>query len=129
MPRRRVVRSPGEVRAPSFRNVTVPAPLVAALCGVLLGSVTLLVTAWLWRAGDTRAAGLIAESALLLALTCVAAFSVLAGPARMRRARVPIDRVVPPNWWPRDTDAAPLLAACVGAPLVIGAGIAVLIFR
>ena len=106
-----------------------PAPFVAASCGVLLGVLTFLVTAWLWRSGATHAAALMAETALLLALTCVAAFAVLAGPARMRRARVPIDRVVPPTWWPRDSDAAPLLAACVGAPLVIGAGLAVLIFR
>ena len=106
-----------------------PAPFVAASCGVLLGTLTFLATAWLWRSGATHAAALTAEVALLLALTCVAAFAVLAGPARMRRARVPIDRVVPPAWWPRDTDTAPLLAACVGAPLVIAAGIAVLVFR
>ena len=106
-----------------------PAPFVAASCGVLLGIVTFLATAWLWRSGATHAAALTAEVALLLSLTFIAGFAVLAGPARMRRARVPIDRVVPPSWWPRDSEAAPLLAACVGAPLVIASGIAVLVFR
>jgi hypothetical protein len=42
---------------------------------------------------------------------------------------VPINRALPPAWWPREPDSISLLAACVGAPLVIGAGAAVLLFR
>lgn len=105
------------------------APLVAASFGAALGLLTFLITAWLWRHGDPSAASLTADAALLVALVCVAAFAVLDGPARLRRARVPIGRAVPPAWWPHDNDTVPLLAACVGMPLVIGAGLAALLFR
>ena len=72
---------------------------------------------------------LTADAALLLALVSVAAFAVLDGPTRLHRARVPIGRVLPPSWWPRDDDTVPLLAAYVGAPLIFGAGLAILVFR
>jgi hypothetical protein len=117
------------MRVPSLRRAPLPAPLWAALCGGLLGVVTFLVTAWMWRAGATHVAMLTAQAALLVALTCIAAFAILDGPARLRRARVPIDRALPHAWWPRDTESMSLLAAIAGAPLVIGAGAAVLLFR
>ena len=119
----------GLVRVPRFRSPSLPAPVLAGVCGIALGLITFLVTAWLWRHGAAQAANLTAEAALLVALVCIAAFAVLDGPTRMRRARVPIGRVLPPSWWPQDSDTVPLLAACVGAPLVIGAGLAVLMFR
>ena len=68
-------------------------------------------------------------TALLVALASIAGAAALDGPARMRRARVPIGRVLPPSWWPRESDSVPLIAACVGGPLVIGAGAAMLLFR
>ena len=117
------------MRAPSFRNASVPAPFLAAFFGIVLGLITFVITAWLWRHGATQAATLTAEAALLVALVCVAAFAVLDGPTRLHKARVPIGRVLPPSWWPQDNDTVPLLAACVGAPLVLGAGLAILIFR
>lgn len=117
------------MRTPGFRRLSVPAPLVATALGVALGLLSFAVSAWLYRAGATHAASLAAEAALLAALACIAAFALLDGPARMRRARVPIGRALPPAWWPRDTESVPLLAACVGAPLVISAGAAVLLFR
>ncbi|TMB91688.1 MAG: hypothetical protein E6J45_05065 [Chloroflexi bacterium] len=101
----------------------------ATLFGAFLGLVTFAVTAWMWRSGATQAAALTAEAALLIALGCIALIAVLDGPARLRRARVPINRAVPQAWWPRETDSLSLLAACAGAPLVIGAGAAVLLFR
>ena len=57
------------------------------------------------------------------------AFALFDGNTRLRGARVPINRALPPAWWPRDPDSVSLLAACVGGPLVIGAGAAVLLFR
>ena len=105
------------------------APLLAASFGAALGVLTFFVTAWLWRHGATGAASVTADAALLIALVCIAAFAVLDGPARLHRARVPIGRVLPPSWWPEDDDTVPLLAACVGAPLVVGAGLAALLFR
>lgn len=124
-----VVPSPTVVRAPGLGNAPRLAPLVAASFGAALGLLTFLVTAWLWRHGATGAASLTADAALLLALLCMAAFAALDGPARLHKARVPIGRVLPPEWWPQDSETVPLLAACVGAPLVVGAGLAALLFR
>jgi hypothetical protein len=117
------------MRTPSFRKVSLPPPLIASMCGVVVGVLTLAMTAWLYRTGAVHAASQAAEAMLLAALVCVAAAVVGGGPARMRKARVPIGRALPPAWWPRDSDAMPLLAACAGAPIVIGAGAAVLLFR
>jgi len=114
---------------PEFRQASPGAPLIAALCGSLLGLATFVIVAGLWRAGATHVAALTADAAFLAALTVIAGVAVLAPPARLRRARVPISRAIPRAWWPRDTDSVPLLAACAGAPLVIGAGAAVLLFR
>ena len=124
-----VVRSQTVVRAPGLGNAPRLAPLVAASFGAVLGVLTFFVTAWLWRHGATGAASVTADAALLLALVCIAAFAVLDGPARLHKARVPIGRVLPPEWWPQDSETVPLLAACVGAPLVVGAGLAALLFR
>ena len=83
----------------------------------------------LWRAGATHAAAFTADATFLVVLTGIAGVAVLARPARLRRARVPISRALPRQWWPQDSDTIPLLAACAGAPLAIGAGVAVLLFR
>ena len=117
------------MRGPALRRTQLPAPFLASLSGVLLGVMTFLVTAWLWRSGAPQLAAATSEAALLAALACLAAFAVLERPARLRRARVPVDRALPASWWPRDHDVRPLLAACVGGPLVIGAGAAFLLFR
>jgi hypothetical protein len=117
------------VRAPGFGNAPRLAPLVAASFGAVLGLLTFMLTAWLWRHGATGAASITANAALLLALVCMAAFAALDGPARLHKARVPVGRVLPPAWWPQDSETVPMLAACVGAPLVVGAGLAALLFR
>jgi len=114
---------------PEFRRASSGAPLIAALCGTLLGLATFVVVAGLWRAGATHAAALTAETAFLAALTVIAGVSVLSRPASLRRARVPISRALPRAWWPRDNDSVPLIAACAGGPLVVGAGAAILLFR
>jgi hypothetical protein len=117
------------MRLPSLPRTSFPTTLLAATCGVGLGLVTFVLTAWLHSIGANGAAGLLAETALLVALACVAGFTLFGGNARLRGARVPINRALPPSWWPREPDSVSLLAACVGAPLVIGAGAAVLLFR
>jgi hypothetical protein len=114
---------------PQRDRVAVSAPLLAGLCGVVLGLVVFAASAALWRAGMHTVAGLAAEAILLLALTCVAAITILAQPTRMRRARVPISRAVPHQWWPPSTDPLPTLAACMGAPIAAGAGAAALLFH
>ena len=116
------------MRLPSLPRTSLPTTLLAATCGVGLGLVTFVLTAWLHGIGATGAASA-AEAALLAALACVAGFTLFGGNARLRGARVPINRALPPSWWPREPDSVSLLAACVGAPLVIGAGAAVLLFR
>jgi hypothetical protein len=106
-----------------------PTPLLGALCGTALGLTTFLAVAFLYRLGATHAAGLTAEYALLLSLVCLAATVLLGQPAKRRRARVPINRVVPHQWWPREAESVPMLVACIGGPLIAGAGAAVLFFR
>jgi hypothetical protein len=117
------------MRLPSLPRTSLPTTFLAASCGAGLGIVTFILCAWLHAAGDTGAAALLAEAALLVALACVAAFALFDGNTRLRGARVPINRALPPSWWPRDPDSVSLLAACVGGPLVIGAGAAFLLFR
>lgn len=117
--------------SPSQRHprLSLPTPLVAAIWGSLLGLVTFAVVALLWRAGAVRAAGTLADSAFLLALICLAGTVLLGQPAKRRRARVPVNRALPHAWWPKETDPLPVIVACVGAPLILGAGAAVLLFR
>ncbi len=121
--------TPEAMRLPSLPRTSLPTTLLAATCGVGLGLITFVLAAWLHRAGATGAASMLSEAALLAALACVAGFTLFGGNARLRGARVPINRALPPSWWPREPDSVSLLAACVGAPLVIGAGAAVLLFR
>ena len=110
------------MRLPSLPRTSLPTTFLAASCGAGLGLVTFILCAWLHAVGATGAAALLAEAALLIALACVAGFALFDGNTRLRGARVPINRALPPAWWPRDPDSVSLLAACVGGPLVIGAG-------
>lgn len=112
-----------------FPRVTVPSSLLCALCGAVLGLAVFAASGALWRAGQARVAGTLAESALLGGLLLVAAVVLLAQPARWRRARVPVGRALPLAWWPPASDPLPGLAAWFGAPLTVGAGAAVLVFR
>jgi hypothetical protein len=114
---------------PQRGRAVVSAPLLAGVCGVIVGLCVFAASAALWRAGMHTVAGLAAEAILLLALTCVAAITVLAQPTRMRKARVPISRAMPHQWWPPRTDPLPTLAACMGAPIAAGAGAAALLFH
>ncbi|MGO8686369.1 MAG: hypothetical protein ACLQT7_04170 [Candidatus Dormibacteria bacterium] len=110
-------------------RLSLAAPLLGALLGAALGLATFTVVALLWRAGATHAATQTADYALLASLFCLACTVVLGQPARRRRARVPINRAVPHQWWPRETDSVQMIAACVGAPLIVGAGAAMLLFH
>jgi len=83
----------------------------------------------MWRAGATHAASTLADSALLLAIVCLAGAVVFGQPAKRHRARVPVNRALPHAWWPKETDPLPVMVACVGAPLIAGAGAAVLLFH
>jgi hypothetical protein len=65
----------------------------------------------------------------LVSLFCLALTVVFGQPPRRRRARVPINRAVPHEWWPRETDSVQMFAACVGAPLIVGVGAAMLLFH
>jgi len=113
----------------SRHHVTVPAAVLALLCGAVLGLLSFAASATLWRAGDHAAAGLAADAILLAALTGVAAVTLLAQPARQRRARVPVGRALPIAWWPTTADPLPGLALGVGAPLAAGAAAAAYLFR
>lgn len=114
---------------PRQTRLGVPGPLLGFLVGTALGLATFVVSALLWRAGATAAAATTANTAVIAALACLAAAVVLAQPARRRRARVPINRALPQQWWPREVDSVPVIAACVGGPFIAAAGVAVLLFR
>ncbi|MGA8016854.1 MAG: hypothetical protein WCB85_13145 [Candidatus Dormiibacterota bacterium] len=114
---------------PRQTRLGLPATVVAFLAGSGLGLLTLTIAGLLWHAGATEAAATTADYAVLGGLACLAATVVLGQPARRRRARVPINRAVPHQWWPHDSDAVPMIAACLGAPLLAGAGVAMLLFR
>jgi len=114
---------------PRQPRLSLAGPLVGALLGATLGLATFTIVALLWHAGATRAAAQTADYALFVSLFCLAITVVLGQPARRRRARVPINRAVPHQWWPRETDSMQMLAACVGAPLIAGAGAAMLLFH
>ena len=110
-------------------RVTVPASILATLCGAVFGLLVFALAAALWRAGQGHVAGLIAEAVLLGALAGVSAVALLAQPARWRRARVPAGRALPRAWWPAPYDPLPTLAVCLGTPLALGAGAAMAVFR
>jgi hypothetical protein len=114
---------------PRQTRLGLPSALVAFLAGSVLGLATLTTAGLLWHAGATTAAAVTADYAVLGGLACLAATLVLGQPARRRRARVPVNRAVPHPWWPHETDAVPVIAACLGAPLLAGAGVAMLLFR
>ena len=111
------------------RRVAVSAPLLATLCGAVLGLAVFAASAALWRAGLHSVAGVAAEAVLLTALTSVAVIALFTQPTRMRKARVPVGRAVPHAWWPPTDDPLPTLAACMGAPIAAGAGAAALLFH
>lgn len=104
-------------------------PLLGLLCGALLGLAAFAVSAALWRSGATQVAAITAEATFLIALAAMATAILAAPPTRLRRARVPVGRAMPHAWWPPQHDPVPLMVACVGAPLAIGAGAAVWLFR
>ena len=114
---------------PTRRRIAVPLPLLGALFGALVGLAAFAAAAALWRAGATHAAIDAAEAILLLTLTGMSAAILAAQPNRLRRARVPISRPVPHAWWPPQHDPVPLVAACVGAPIAVGAGAAIWLFH
>jgi len=115
--------------APSTPRVSVSAPILAALCGALLGLASVAIPAALWRTGAPRLAAVTAEGSLLLALTCLAGFTLLARPARPRRVRVLARTQVRRALETPEIDPVPVLAICAGVPLVAGAAAAVLLFH
>ncbi len=114
---------------PTPRRVALSLPLLAALCGALIGLAAFAVVAALWRVGASHLALPAAEAILLITLAGVATAILGAQPARLRRARVPIGRAVPHAWWPPQHDPVPLVAACAGAPIAVGVGAAMWLFH
>lgn len=102
---------------------------LAVVYGTVIAVLGLAGCAWLAHSGHGHAATLVAEAMLLLTLAAVSVVVVATPPTRLRRARVPVSRAVPHQWWPPQTDPTPLIAACVGAPVAIGATAAVWLFH
>ena len=114
---------------PTPRRVTISASVLALLCGAVLGLLTFAAAAALWRTGQAHVARATADAVFVAALGAMAGVTLLAQPARLRRARVPVGRAVPRAWWPPPHDPLPALTACLGGPLAAGAGAAALLFR
>jgi hypothetical protein len=110
-------------------RVTISTKGLAALCGALGGLLAFAAAAALWRAGQAHIAELAAQALLMLTLGIMAAVTLLAQPARMRRARVPAGRALPHSWWPAPADPVPAIALYAGAPIAAGATAAMLLFR
>jgi hypothetical protein len=115
--------------APSTHRTTVSTALLAALFGSLLGLATFALSAALWRTGQTHLAQMTAQGSLLLSLTCVAGFLVIAQPPRRRGVRVVADRRRPSARRIPEADPVPVLAICAGTPLLTGALAAALLFH
>lgn len=113
----------------STPRVTVSGAVLAWLCGCVAGLLTFGVSAALWRVGHVGVAGHFAEAVLLAAMVAVALITLLAQPARLRRARVPVGRPLPHAWWSVQHDPLPALVVCAASPLAAGAGAALLLFR
>jgi hypothetical protein len=114
---------------PREPRLSLVGPLRGAILGAVVGLVTFTVVALMWRAGATHAAATTADYALFISLLCLALTVVVGQRPRRRRARVPINRAVPHEWWPRETESVQMMAACVGAPLIVGVGAAMLLFH
>lgn len=114
---------------PAPRRTQVSLPLLAAVFGTVVGVLAFAVIVALWRSGATHVAAIGAEATLLAALTGMAAAILSAQPARLRRSRVPTGRALPRAWWPPQHDPIPLVAACIGTPIVAGAGAAIWLFH
>ena len=114
---------------PTPSRVTLPAQMVAVLCGAVAGLVTFAVAAALWRVGRPATASVFSEAVLVACLTALAAVTVFERPTRMRKARVPVGRPVPHAWWPVNEDPLPTLVVCAGAPVAAGATVAALLFH
>ncbi|MHB8718025.1 MAG: hypothetical protein ACYDAC_03910 [Candidatus Dormibacteria bacterium] len=114
---------------PDPRRSLAVAASMAVLAGTLIAALGVGGCAWLAQAGLGHTAGLIGEAMLLLALSGMAAAILAVPPNRLRRARVPVSRAVPHQWWPQQSDPTPLLAACAGAPVALGAAAVVVLFH
>jgi hypothetical protein len=101
----------------------------AARFGAVSGVVTFVLLFGLSRVGSAHAAHAAAETSLLVALAMMIAVLTLGRPAQMRKARVPMRRAVPPQWWPPETDSAPVVALCLGAPIVVACATGVVLFH
>lgn len=110
-------------------RVAVPPGVLAGLCGSIGGLLTFAAAAALWRSGHGHIAVVTADAVVVTALACVAAIALLAQPARLLRARIPVGRPVPRAWLPPARDPVPVLAAWLGVPLAAGAGVAALVFH
>ena len=100
----------------------------AAMTGTGFGLVLFLSVALLWKLGDQRMAAGTAQSLLVLAIAGLAAVAAFGRPAPMRRARVPLRRGQLPQRPTREEDS-PVLVLCAGAPVVLAAGLAAVLFH
>jgi hypothetical protein len=87
------------------------------------------IIAVLSRIGGGHIAAETAEFSLAITLLALAVVVTMGRPAQMSKARVPVRRAVPPQWWPQEDDHSGLIALCLGGPIVLASAAAAIVFR
>jgi hypothetical protein len=106
-----------------------PSVVQVARIGTVLGALTFAILFIAWRIGSAHAARTAAETSLLLAAALVIGVVTLRRPAQMRKARVPVRRGAAPQWWPPEADTAPVVALCLGGPVLVACATGVVLFH
>ena len=101
----------------------------AACVGITLAVVLLISFALVSKIAGGHLASKTAEFSLLATLLAIAAVVTLGTPVKMRKARVPVRRALPPAWWPPEEESNGLLALCLGGPIIVASAAAAIIFR
>ena len=103
--------------------------LRATALGTSVGVLLLVALGLVWRVAGGHLAANTAEFSLLTTLLAVAAVTTLGTPAKMRKARVPVRRAMPPQWWPQEEAGSSFLALCLGAPIIVASAAGAILFR
>lgn len=111
------------------RNFTFGQAARATFVGTALAFVLFISLAFVWKVAGGHLAANTAEFSLFATLLAIAAVVTLGTPMKMRRARVPVRRAMPPAWWPPEEESTSLLALCLGGPILVASAAGAIIFR
>ena len=101
----------------------------ATFVGTALALVLFISLAFVSKIAGGHLAANTAEFSLFATLLAIAAVVTLGTPMKMRKARVPVRRAMPPQWWPPEEESSSLLALCLGGPIIVASAVGAIIFR